>query len=359
MKWNTSVSNSSLESPSVHSSELTLSFSTTFPPSLSTGATLNHLSNQPWPLSFENKNSWRGHHYWLSETDGVQGKCTMSLHTSNPSCNTNSSTSDETSKAKYLPKFKELNAENLKTLCNALEKKVPWQKVVIQEIASAILQCRSGMMRRKERCRVSSGVREDTWFLFQGRDNEGKENIARELASLIFGSHNHFVSFRLGMFSQITRSTSPDNIINKRSRLESDQGYLEKLFHALRENPHRVIFMEDVDRLDYNCKMCITRAIGGGVIRNDVGEEVSFHDSIVVLSCDVFNSRSRACSPQAKHKLYHEEKELASDQREVDSGFCLDLNLSADDNTEECCFDDVGLLETVDKVFCFKLQEGL
>ncbi|KAJ4795602.1 Double Clp-N motif-containing P-loop nucleoside triphosphate hydrolases superfamily protein [Rhynchospora pubera] len=347
LKWNTSR-NSSLESQSGRSSELTLSFSTTTP--MSANPTLHHLPYQPSPLSFDNSMSWRDHCVWLSGTDGVHGKyCTMSY--SNPNSNTNSSASDNT--AEYLPKFKELNAENLKSLCNALEKRVPWQKVIIPDIASRILQCRSGMMRRKEKLRVSSGVREETWFLFQGRDNEGKESIARELANLVFGSQNHFVLFRFGAFSPTNRSiTSQEDIItNKRPRCKNDHGYIEQVFHALHDNPHRVIFMEDVDQLDYNGKMCIKSAIEGGVIRNGTGEEVSFHDSIVVLSCDAFNLRTPACSPRTKHKANHENE--SASKKEADLGFCLDLNLCADDNSHECCYDDVGLLDVVDQVFCF------
>jgi ATP-dependent Clp protease ATP-binding subunit ClpA len=290
----------------------------------------------------------------------VHGQCLMPLHNSNPNSYTNSSsTSDEASnKENYHPKFKELNAENLKILCNALERKVPWQKVIVPEIASAILTCRSGMKRKNDYCRVPYGIREDTWLLFGGRDNEGKENIIREMANLIFGSQNCFVSLRLGAFSPTTQCISPDNMKNKRSRLESEHDYLEQVFHALHENPHRVIFIKDVDQLDYNSKMCLKRAIQDGVLRNVNNEQTSFHDSILVLSCDVFNSKARACSPQNKRKVNHEEKESAS-EKEASSGSGLDLNLCVDDNSEEYCFDDVGLLEAVDQVFCFNLQEGL
>jgi ATP-dependent Clp protease ATP-binding subunit ClpA len=359
MKWNT-INNSSLETQSVQSSELTLSFSTAFSPfSLPTNSTLHHPPNQPLPLSLEKEKSWRYCHFWQSETYGMHEQCQMPLHNSNPNSYTKSITSDEASnKENYHTKFNELNAENLKILCNALERKVPWQKEIVPEIASAILKCRSGMKRRIEYCRVPSGIREDTWLLFRGRDNEGKENITREIASLIFGSQNYFVSLRLGAFSPTTRCTSIDNITNKRSRPESEHDHLEQLFHALHENPHRVVFIKDVDQLDYIGKMCLKRAIQDGLMRNVDGEETSFHDSIVVLSCDVFNTKERASSPQNKRKVNHEENETAS-EKEADSGFGLDLNLCVDDNSEECCFDDVGLLEAVDEVFFFNLQEGL
>lgn len=67
----------------------------------------------------------------------------------------------------YVSRFKELNSENFKRLCNALEKKVPWQKNVAGDIASAVLQCRSGMGRRK--LKMGNGdFKEETWLLFQG-----------------------------------------------------------------------------------------------------------------------------------------------------------------------------------------------
>lgn len=50
-------------------------------------------------------------------------------------------------------RFKELNAENLKLLCAALEKEVPWQKEIVPEIASTVLQCRSGIAKRRDKSR--------------------------------------------------------------------------------------------------------------------------------------------------------------------------------------------------------------
>ena len=91
-------------------------------------------------------------------------------------------------------RFKELSAENLKVLCSALEKEVPWQAEIVPEIASTVLQCRSGMARRREAAVSSSRpsstqacAKEDTWMLFHGGDAEGKARVARELARLVFG----------------------------------------------------------------------------------------------------------------------------------------------------------------------------
>ncbi|KAI7990657.1 Protein SMAX1-LIKE 3 [Camellia lanceoleosa] len=142
----------------------------------------------------------------------------------------------------YVQRFKELNSENLKTLCDALEKKVPWQKDIVQKYSST----------------------------------------------------------------------------NKQTIFTN--GY--------------------------------QRAIERGRIGNSNGKKVSLYDAIVILSCESFSSRSRACSPPIKQK---------SDGCEEETGPCvsLDLNISFEDdsNAENQSIDDIGLLESVDGLIIFKIQE--
>lgn len=274
----------------------------------------------------------------------------------------------------YLPRFKEFNCENLNILCNALEQKVPWQKDVIPDIAGTILQCRSGMLRRKEKVRNTgiTDVKEETWLFFQGVDVQAKENIARELAKIIFGSYSKFISVALGSFSSY--STSEDMIKNKRSRDELDSSsYLERLAQAISEDPHRVFFVEDVEQADLCSRVGIKRAIQRGRINSGGGgggddQEVSLSDAIIILSCESFNCRSRACSPPVKHKS---SDSLEDAEEEISPCVSLDLNLSFDDDDDDhddhddddCnnnnneSIDDVGILENVDRRIVFRMRE--
>lgn len=277
----------------------------------------------------------------------------VSLECANPRQNLSSGSSDGTMEVECHSKFKELSAENLKTLCNALERCAPWQKEMIPDIASTILQCRSGMRRRKEKSKMTR-VKEDTWLFFQGNDIDGKDKIARELASLVFGSHNSYISIALSTFSS-TRSDSTDDLGNKRPRSEKSHSYLEKLFEAICDNPHRVIMMEDIEQLDSYSQVGIKNAIESGSLRGYNDDEVSISDAIIILSCETFDSRSRACSPRIKQKMESEEEKEEVGEKETDSkGFCLDLNYCAEDDMEECFFDDVCLLEAVDRAFFFR-----
>ncbi|ONK77548.1 uncharacterized protein A4U43_C02F7730 [Asparagus officinalis] len=307
-----------------HSSEITLHFSSLSPSSSSISS-----HDQPFlSLQYQSKHQQK----------------------EDPNRNPNSTSSSDTMEMERLSKFKELNAENLKILSNTLEKNVPSQKAIIPEIASTILQCRSGMMIRKERSK-SSKRKEDTWLLFQGRDVEGKEKIARELAGLVFGSYANLVSIELCSYS-LTKSGSTEDFKNKRSRSEASHSYLERLFEAVCQNPHRVFLVEDIEQVDAYSQVGIKTAIQTGKIRSSNGNEVSMSDAIVILCCESFDSGSRACSPSIKQKLDSEDINVQESEKEMESSSCLDLNLCVvDEDLEDNSFGDTGLLETVDRVF--------
>ncbi|XVF76117.1 hypothetical protein PTKIN_Ptkin13bG0240000 [Pterospermum kingtungense] len=366
-KWNSFCS-------SVHrkpySFERTHTFSPVSPPSSSTS--FSHLHQQPhheWPV-VEPIQPWRDHRFWVSETvDRTAEPTDLRLYipqhndlkqqlSSNPNSTPNSASSSDVMEMEYVHKFKELNAENLTTLCTTLEKKVPWQKDIIPEIASTILKCRSGMLRRKEKLRDGES-KEETWLLFQGVDVHAKEKIAKELARLVFGSETNFITIALSSFSS-TRADSSEDCRNKRSRDEQSCSYIERFAEAVSSNPHRVFFIEDVEQADYRSQMSFKRAMERGRIAiNASGEEAVLGDAVIILSCESFSSRSRACSPPTKQKWDDsEEEKVGALMEETSSCVSLDLNISIDDDSlEEQSIHDIGLLECVDRRIIFKIQE--
>ncbi|CAN7062032.1 hypothetical protein IGI04_016657 [Brassica rapa subsp. trilocularis] len=249
---------------------------------------------------------------------------TLDLSSLSPSSSSN--TYAHTREVEYPSRFNELNDENLRTLCDALISKAQSQKDVIPAIAKAILSCRSRSAPRK----LSNGNRkEETWLLFQGVDVEAKEKIGRELAELVFGSQNSFVSINLRD--------------KKRRRDEDSLSYTQRLFEAVSCDPHRVFFVEDIGEADYLCQMGFKRAIERGRVQSENGEEALLRDAIVILCCERFISRSRSCSPP------EEERKMRS------SCISLDLNLSLhhDGDDDGHCSDHIGLLDAVDAHIIF------
>ncbi|XP_047079820.1 protein SMAX1-LIKE 3-like [Lolium rigidum] len=268
-----------------------------------------------------------------------------------------SSASNSSVEVECRSRFKELSAENLKVLCAALEKEVPLQKDIVPEIASTVLRCRSGTAKRRNV--DGRGAKEETWMLFLGGDTDGKARVSRELASLVFGSRRSFIFIDVNTLSPARSDSTEQHRAVKRPRSAASRGYLERLFEAVRDNPHRVILMDGVDQVDRRCQMGIKEAVESGVVRNHVGDEVSLGDAIVVLSCESFGSRSKACSPPSTNN--------ADAMRQEDStsstGPCFDLNMSVDDvdkfEEQECCFGDAGLLKAVDRTLFFRPPANL
>ncbi|KAL2900060.1 Protein SMAX1-LIKE 3 [Bienertia sinuspersici] len=220
---------------------------------------------------------------------------------------------------------------------------------------------------------VNNNDQEDTWLFFQGVDIEAKEKIARELARLIFGSsHDKFVSIGLSSFSS-TRVTdhSMEDFRNKRLRDEQSCSYIDRFVEAVSHDPHRVFFVEDIEQVDYCSQMGLKKAIERGQIsKHSSGEEVSFGDAIIILSCEKFSSRSRACSPSMKQKvnvtLQEDDQEMKNirednDDTTISPSLSLDLNISINDDDDENEYitvesqsmDEIGLLASVDRCIAF------
>lgn len=339
----------SIQKQTYHGDDKILTLSSASPSSSTSG--FSYEQQQYYPNVSQ---SDRDHHFWISQRGSKF----------NEPCNPTSASSSELMEMEQLNKFKELNLENMRTLCNALEKKVPWQKDIIPEIASTVLQCRSGLIKRKGNMRnIYHDPKEETWLFFQGLDLEGKEKIAKELAKLVFGSYNNFTSISLSSFAS-TRGESSDESRNKRSRDEASCSFIERFGDAMSNNPHRVFLVEDIEQVDYCSQVGFKRAIEKGRVLDSNGEEVGFCDAIIILSCESFSSRSRVCSPIQRSS--QEDKDDDDDDdvnvvalEETSSYVSLDLNISIDDNYEEDdrSVDEIGLVESVDRNILFKIQE--
>ncbi|KAL2518823.1 Double Clp-N motif-containing P-loop nucleoside triphosphate hydrolase superfamily protein [Abeliophyllum distichum] len=99
-----------------------------------------HRSLLEWrPTTFEPNQSLEEHQFFLHANEGEVSKPVIKPDLlSNPNSSPNSASSSDASgdHMDFLLKFKEFNSENMNILCNALEKKVPWQRDIIPDIAT-------------------------------------------------------------------------------------------------------------------------------------------------------------------------------------------------------------------------------
>ncbi|KAK2971285.1 hypothetical protein RJ640_001311 [Escallonia rubra] len=364
-KWNSICS-------SVHKHPLFLENPLHFQPSPSSSTSMSSLGKgspnlqqtlQNWPVIFDNPKSPKELQFFIPEHEGEGFESNLGGTKpdllSNPNSSPNSASSSEASEGMECSNlFKVLNPKNSKILSKALEKRVPWQRGIIPEIVSTVLQCRSGTMGRKSKM----GNREDkeeTWLFFLGVDSEGKEKISKELAKVLFGSQSKFFAIGLSSFSS-TRADSTEEISNKRARDEHGKSYLERFAEAVQENPSRVFFLEDVEQVDYHSQVGVKKAIESGKITLPGGELVHLEDAVVIFSCESFSSVSRACSPPIRQRYgENEDKDpkTGNDLEEIRPCGSIDLNLSfEDDKGDEHSVSEIGILDSVDRQVIFKIQ---
>lgn len=285
---------------------------------------------------------------------------------SSNSVSNKSNSSDGTTMARRRrPKFTELTAENLKILCSALEMRVPRHRDIAPGIASAVLQRRSGVTRTT---RPTSA----TWLLFQGRHNDGKMAMARELARLLFGSYAEFTCITAaaskltpdpdhsgssgpgGHHSSLKRQRSPDN---------EHGGCMQMFYEAIRENPHRVVLIDDGVEHDSELEAGIMDAMASGTVRGCDGGVASLEDSIVVC-CQVFESMSspRVSSPRpVKQRIITSDVDSKVEDDGAEKGvivprFSLDLNACAIDGEGDegsSSYNAMEIQNAVDGVFFF------
>ncbi|ERN16155.1 hypothetical protein AMTR_s00030p00222340 [Amborella trichopoda] len=297
---------------------------------------------------------WRNHNQlWISSKESStdlreeNGEPTaapiLSLSTStnpaNANPNPNSSSSTETMDTDS-HKAKQLNAETLKTLYDGLEKRVPWQKHIMKEIAITVLECRSRLTKRSTPS--SRERKQDMWLLFKGSDSQSKEKIARELATLIFGSESSFLSISPS-FPAMERG--------KRSREEPCFVHLERFSEAITENPHRVIFMPGFEQSDHYFQMGLKRVLERGKVIDSNGQETSICDAIIVLGCESLERESRDFSALTRQRS---ESSVEMNEKAMDI-LSLDLNICAEDEDRTC---DLELAKFVDGCFVLDVEGG-
>ncbi|KAE8806238.1 hypothetical protein D1007_17670 [Hordeum vulgare] len=260
------------------------------------------------------------------------------------------------------PKFTELTATNLKIMCDALELRAPWHRSIVPGISSTVLRCRSGVARR--RTSSSSSLTAATWLLFLGSDVGGMMAVARELARLVFGSYAEFTALQVQCDTDIPARSGKLDLKRQRSRDNGDGGDVgARLFEAVAENPHRVMLIDGVDRLDRDSEMRFKNAMaGGGMVRGCNGDVVGLEDAIVVLSASgLLDSRyvDSSSSPRVKRRL-NEQNRDEGDAAEMEGRSRLrhswDLNACAMDGEgelEDGLVGDEGIMDAVGGIFLF------
>lgn len=194
--------------------------------------------------------------------------------------------------------------------------------------------------------RANSSASSTTWLFFHGPDGYGKKDMARELSDLIFGSYS--------AISLLNSGDSPGMCNDAKKRKRSRDGdniyVMRRLLEAMQENPHRVVFIDGINQLDYESKIAIKNFIATGKIMDCNGKDmVNLEDAIIVLSTEeISSSKSKALSTLLN-------RETTNTQNRKDKGvesrrFTMDEVVGEEQNLVG---ENVGIMNVADGVFRF------
>lgn len=185
------------------------------------------------------------------------------------------------------PPMKEVDVDDsLKGLYKGLMQRVPWQAAAVAGMAATIMKCRSGGMGFR-----GQTAKTDTWLLLLGPDPVAKHAVAKALAELVFGGERSLIHLGFAPGSH-AKLEADDSGVRFRARTP-----LDRLAEAVRLKPSAVILLEDIDKADSVMRSRLVRAMEIGKLADSNNREVSFSNTIVVMTSSV---GSELCKPLPK-----------------------------------------------------------
>ncbi|KAI3754578.1 hypothetical protein L1987_54365 [Smallanthus sonchifolius] len=240
--------------------------------------------------------------------------------------------SEPRSKGDGLPKGNFVNcsdAGSFKKLLKGLMKVAWWQPEVASTIATSVTQYSRGSL----------------WLLFAGPDRVGKKKMASVLAEHVCGAGP--ITICLG---------------SRRDEDEMDCGFrgktmLDRIVDAVRRNPFSVILLLDIDEADMLVRGSLKNAMERGRLTDFHGREISLGNIIFVLTGNWSTNNSdetvekkwlhpssigdwrlklTVCEKRSKRRAdwLPEINTSPKQQKKVESGLSLDLNLAVEAEEE-------------------------
>ncbi|PKN01605.1 MAG: NDP-hexose 4-ketoreductase [Elusimicrobia bacterium HGW-Elusimicrobia-1] len=173
-----------------------------------------------------------------------------------------------------LTRLTEKEQELLINLEDELHKRVVGQDEAVKIIARALRRSRTGM--RDPLKPIGS-------FIFLGPTGVGKTELARSLASVLFGNENALVRIDMSEFSEkftISRLIgAPPGYV----------GYEEggQLTEHVRKKPYSVVLLDEIEKAHPDLFNMLLQIMDSGVLSDNLGHKVNFKNTVLIMTSNV------------------------------------------------------------------------
>ena len=166
------------------------------------------------------------------------------------------------------------NGDELSNLESTLLKSVVGQNEAIKRVASSIKRGRVGL---------KSPNRPVGSFLFLGPTGVGKTELAKALASALFGSVNSLT--RIDM-SEYMEKHSVSRLIGAPSGYVGyeDGGILTE---AVRKRPYSIILFDELEKAHHDVYNILLQILDDGILTDSFGRTVDFKNTIIILTSNI------------------------------------------------------------------------
>ena len=170
-----------------------------------------------------------------------------------------------------------INSSEAKILQNLeahLGKRIIGQKEALTKVARAIRRNKSG---------ISAGNRPIGSFIFLGPTGVGKTELARVLASEVFGSEKSLIKIDMSEFGEKHKTSQ---------LLGAPAGYVGyeeggTLTEKIRRQPYSVVLFDEIEKAHPDTFNLLLQLLEDGELTDAKGRKVSFKNSIVILTSNL------------------------------------------------------------------------
>ncbi len=170
--------------------------------------------------------------------------------------------------------IKEEEIAKLLRIEEELHKRVISQEKAISALARAIRRSRAGL---------KSSSRPAGSFLFLGPTGVGKTEVARALASFLFGSEKSLIRFDM---SEYMEKHSVSKLIG------SPPGYVGyeeggQLTERVKRNPYSIILLDEIEKAHPDIYNILLQVFEDGQLTDGLGNQVDFKNTIIIMTSNL------------------------------------------------------------------------